>query len=404
MNSYGNLTTPDGRGRPHPLHATAVFGKNEAKLADDTSIAYRLYRKVEATGGRFLLQLPPEIAHYWAIKTLKLGRFRPRPLLDERVLSQTVFGLSFPNPIGMAAGLDKDAEAVDGTLLTGFGFCEVGTLTPRRQDGNPKPRVFRLRDEEAIINHFGFNNKGHSAALKKLNRREFRHGIVGVNLGANKNSADRISDYVAGIRMFVQVASYFVINVSSPNTPDLRQLQEKHNLDELLARVLEVRDQASDVVGRKPVLLKISPDVTLRDLDDIVSVATRRRIDGIIVCNTTTRRSASLQSVAIEGGLSGKPLCALATRLVAETYMRIQGAFPIIGAGGIDSDETAWQRIRAGATLIQLNTALVYHFLSLIDDIKVGLVKRLVGGSYNNISDIIGEDAPYLTAKQWPVN
>jgi dihydroorotate dehydrogenase len=404
MNFHGGFTVQSPDGRAHTLDAPFGSPQGEAKsLPYRPRVDYRIYRALEAAGGKVLLRLPPEIAHWLALQALKRwGRLRPRPLFDEHVLSQEVFGLHFPNPIGSAAGLDKDAQAVDGTLSTGFGFCEVGTLTPNGQKGNlVKPRVDRIRKEEAVVNRFGFNNEGHTAALRRLNRRADRVGIVGVNLGVNKDSIDRVADYVIGINTFAEATNYFVINVSSPNTQGLRRLQEGRNLDDLLARVIDARDKVIGRVGRKPILLKISPDLELNDLDEIVTVAVRRQVDGMIVCNTTTRGPHRLRGIR-EGGLSGRPLRAVATRLIAETYQRVGSAFPLIGVGGIDSDEAAWDRIRAGATLIQIYTGLIYHFISLIDDVKVGLIERLAAGGHTNISDVIGVDVPDLISEPWP--
>jgi dihydroorotate dehydrogenase len=277
----------------------------------------------------------------------------------------------------------------------GFGFVEAGTLTPRPQEGNPRPRVFRLPADQGVINRLGFNNGGHAAAEARLTARRGRanpSAILGINIGANKDSADRAADYVAGVKAFAPYASYFTVNISSPNTPGLRDLQQAAALDDLLARVIEARDGASG--PRRPVVLKIAPDVTLAELDDIVRVARARAIDGMIVGNTTISRPATLRDARVTeaGGLSGQPLFPLATRMLAETFLRVEGAFPLIAAGGISSAETAWQKIRAGATLMQLYSALVYHGPELVGVIKQGLVAKLTteGGT---LADHVGRDA-----------
>jgi dihydroorotate dehydrogenase len=318
-----------------------------------------------------LRRLDPEDAHRTTIAALKL--LPPRaPTPDDPCLAVPAFGLDFPNPVGLAAGFDKDAEVPDAMLVLGFGFVEVGTLTPQPQPGNPRPRAFRLVEDRGVINRYGFNSLGHAPALERLNRRAQR-GVVGVNIGANKDADDRIADYVAGVRAFSSVASYFTINVSSPNTPGLRDLQEPAALAELLARTLEARDAAET---RRPLLLKIAPDLTLAQLDGIVRVARDSRIDGMIVSNTTISRPATLHSPLAKesGGLSGAPLADLATRMLAQTFLRVEKQFPLIGVGGIDSAETALARIEAGATLLQLYSALVYEGPGLAQRIKQGLV------------------------------
>lgn len=318
-----------------------------------------------------LRRLDPEDVHRATIAALKLQPPRA-PTPDDPRLAVSAFGLDFPNPVGLAAGFDKDAEIPDAMLGLGFGFVEVGTLTPRPQPGNPRPRAFRLVADRGVINRYGFNSRGHASALERLKRRAQR-GVVGVNIGANRDADDRISDYVAGVRAFAPVASYFTINVSSPNTPGLRDLQEPAALAELLARTLEAREAAET---RRPLLLKIAPDLTLAQLDGIVRVARDSRIDGMIVSNTTISRPATLHSPLAKesGGLSGAPLADLATRMLAQTFVRVEQQFPLIGVGGIDSAETALARIEAGATLLQLYSALVYEGPGLAQRIKQGLV------------------------------
>ncbi|MCS0495462.1 quinone-dependent dihydroorotate dehydrogenase [Ancylobacter sp. MQZ15Z-1] len=327
----------------------------------------------------FARLIDPESAHGLAIRALSCLPPRRAGADDER-LAVEAFGLAFPNPVGLAAGFDKEAEVPDAMLGAGFGFVEVGTITPRPQPGNPRPRNFRLSEDRGVINRYGFNSGGHGPAKARLVARVMarrgRAGIVGVNVGANKDSTDRAADYVAGIRTFAGLASYFTANISSPNTPGLRDLQEEKALDELLARVIEARDTAAPGV---PLLVKIAPDLALTDLDGVVQVARRRGIDGLIVANTTISRPAGLRAREKDetGGLSGRPLFPLATRMLAESHARVEGAFPLIGVGGIDSAETAIAKIEAGASLIQLYSGLVYEGLGLVERIKAGLLAHL---------------------------
>jgi dihydroorotate dehydrogenase len=347
----------------------------------------------------------PEDAHRLAIQGLRLlPPIRPRP--DDPKLAVRAFGLNFPNPVGMAAGFDKSAEVPDALLRLGFGFVEIGSVTPKPQTGNPRPRLFRLERDEAVINRMGFNNDGADAVLRRLANRAHLSGIVGVNVGANKDSPDRIADYVTLIETFAPVASYFTVNVSSPNTPGLRDLQQAAALDDLLAKVIDARERVRHNAGDSPVLLKIAPDLTLNELDDVVHIARSRRVDGMIVGNTTIARSSTLreQSRAKEqGGLSGRPLFRLSTRMVAETYVRAEGAFPLIGVGGIDSGGAALTKIRAGASLIQLYSSLIYKGLGLVDDIKRDLASTLLRTGRDSLSEIVGADAANITAEDWPV-
>jgi dihydroorotate dehydrogenase len=347
----------------------------------------------------------PEDAHRMAIQGLRLlPPVKMRP--DDHKLAVRAFGLNFPNPIGMAAGFDKSAEVPDALLRLGFGFVEIGTVTPKPQGGNPRPRLFRLERDEAVINRMGFNNDGAEAALRRLAARAHHGGIVGVNVGANKDSADRVADYVKLIETFAPVASYFTVNVSSPNTPGLRNLQQSAALDDLLAKVIDARERVRKNAGDSPVLLKIAPDLSLTELDDVVHIARSRKVDGMIVANTTLARSSALreQSRASEqGGLSGRPLFRLSTRMVAETYVRTEGAFPLIGVGGIDSGGAALTKIRAGASLIQLYSSLVYKGLGLVEDIKNDLASTLLRTGRDSLSEIVGADAAAITAEDWPV-
>jgi dihydroorotate dehydrogenase len=348
--------------------------------------------------------LDAEDAHRLAIRALKIPPF-VKLTPDDGRLAVRAFGLGFPNPIGMAAGFDKNAEVPDALLRLGFGFVEVGTVTPQPQAGNPRPRLFRLDRDEGVINRLGFNGEGADIVLRRLAARAQAGGIVGVNIGANKDSADRIADYVRLIATFAPVVSYFTLNLSSPNTPGLRELQQGRILHQLLARVVEARARASLEAGITPLLIKIAPDLTLNELDDVVAAAREHRVDGMIVGNTTVNRPVTLrdQATAREaGGLSGRPLFALATRVLAETYVRVEGAFPLIGVGGIDSGATALAKIRAGACLIQLYSALVFHGLRLVPAIKSELVNELRRGGHAALDDLVGSDAAARTAEPWP--
>lgn len=363
-----------------------------------------MIRAFDALTLPLLRRLDPEDAHRLALGGLRM--LPPRKALpDDPKLATRAFGLNFPNPIGMAAGFDKNGEVPDALLRLGFGFVEIGSVTPKPQDGNPRPRLFRLEDDSGVINRMGFNNDGAEAVLRRLAARARLGGIVGVNVGANKDSTDRTADYVRLIELFAPVASYFTINVSSPNTPGLRNLQQSAALDDLLARVVDARERVRKNAGDSPLLLKIAPDLTLQELDDVVHIARSRRVDGMIVANTTLSRPATLRDqvrAKEAGGLSGRPLLRLSTRMVAETYVRSEGAFPLIGVGGIDTGGAALMKIRAGASLIQLYSALVYKGLGLIDDIKADLLSTLRRTGRDSLSEIVGADAATITAEPWP--
>ena len=363
-----------------------------------------------------LRALDPEDAHGLTIRMLK---YAPplRAVRDDKRLAVRAFGLNFSNPVGMAAGFDKNAEVPDALLRLGFGFVEVGTITPLPQAGNPRPRVFRLDADGAVINRLGFNSQGADTVLKRLAARAtpsftssasgagWGGGIVGINIGANKDAPDRAADYVRLIERFAAVASYIAINVSSPNTPGLRELQQATALDDLLARVVDARERVTQNAGPTPVLLKIAPDLSLGELDDIVGIARARRVDGMIVGNTTLARPRSLRAVKTAkeaGGLSGRPLFQLATRMLAETYVRAEGLFPLIGAGGIDSGATALAKFRAGASLIQLYSALVFRGLGLVAEIKAALVAALERDRLDSLIELVGTDAADATAESWP--
>ena len=352
----------------------------------------------------FLRALDPEDAHNLALKALRfVPRGRPEP--DPPELKVRAFGLNFPNPIGLAAGFDKNAVAPDALLRLGFGFVEVGSLTPRPQLGNPRPRVFRLEADGGVINRLGFNNGGAAAALARLAARSREGGVVGVNIGANKDSTDRTEDYVRLIETFAAVASYFTVNISSPNTPGLRNLQQAQALDELLSRVIEARESVRARSGLTPVLVKIAPDLTLSELDDVVGVARKHRVDGMIVSNTTISRPSALrdrEKAKEAGGLSGKPLFKLSTRMLAETFVRTENAFPLIGVGGIDSGATAIAKIKAGATLVQLYTGLIYHGIGLVPRMKADIAAALKRGNRDSLAAMVGVDAADITADSWP--
>ena len=362
-----------------------------------------MFGLIDRAARRFLNALDPETGHGLALKALRLVPRSFRPTDDAR-LAVEAFGLRFPNPVGLAAGFDKDGEAVAAVLRAGFGFTEVGTVTPKPQPGNLRPRLFRLPADHAVINRYGFNSGGHAAMLARLTGRAATAGIVGVNIGANKDSPDRATDYVAGTVAFAPVASYFSVNVSSPNTPGLRDLQQAAALDDLLGRVMDAR-AALPLVQRRPVLLKIAPDLALADLDDAVDVARRRMVDGMIVSNTTVSRPPGLRDARLAqetGGLSGRPLFALSTRMLAETFVRVEGAFPLIGVGGIDSGAAALAKIKAGATLVQLYSALVFHGLALVGEIKRELVHELDRTGAADLASFVGVDAAARTAEPWP--
>ena len=326
-------------------------------------------------GQKALFTLDPETAHGLSITGLKTGLVPACAAPRDPRLRVTVAGLSFENPLGMAAGFDKNADVPEALLKLGFGFTEIGTVTPRPQSGNPKPRLFRLVDDRAVINRMGFNNEGHAAVLQRL-ARVSRSAMVGVNIGANKDSEDRVADYVAGIRTFYGVARYFTANVSSPNTPGLRKLQDRESLDILLKAVLAARDEEAAKAGpRIPVFLKIAPDMTEEGLDDIADVSLARGLDGLIVTNTTLSRAglSDLRQASEAGGLSGRPLFDMSTTVLAKMRKRVGAAMPLVGAGGVESAETAAEKIRAGADLVQLYSCMVYEGPSLPSRIVKGL-------------------------------
>ncbi|MGE5561954.1 MAG: quinone-dependent dihydroorotate dehydrogenase [Bacillota bacterium] len=331
--------------------------------------------------------LDAETAHRATINGLKLMPARRPPDLPAS-LRTTVAGLDFPSPVGLAAGFDKDAEVPEQMLSLGFGFVEVGTVTPRPQQGNPRPRLFRLAGDRAVINRMGFNNKGQAAAFERLLRCKRAHGIVGVNIGANKDSGDRIADYAEGVRAMSPVADYLTINISSPNTPGLRQLQDEGSLRALLSAVGEAREPK-----RPPIFLKVAPDLGEGEPDQIVRVAIQHRIDAIIVANTTVSRPLLKSKARDEGGgLSGEPLKPLALKALREFRAASGGDIPLIGVGGIADAEDAWERIRAGASLVQLYSAMVYEGPGIARRIAIGLAERLKREGFANIADAVGTE------------
>ena len=329
--------------------------------------------------------LDPERAHRLTIKALKLMPPR-RPPDFPASLRTTVAGLDFPTPIGLAAGFDKDAEVPEQMLSIGFGFVEIGTVTPLPQAGNPRPRLFRLRQDAAVINRMGFNNSGQPAAYGRLIQCTHMHGIIGVNIGANKDSKDRIADYANGVRAMAPLARYLTINISSPNTPGLRQLQDEGALKALLSAVNEARPKSGP-----PVFLKVAPDLGEGEPDQIARVAIQHGIDAIIIGNTTVARPPLKSRFASEqGGLSGAPLKPLALKALREFRAACGGEIPLIGVGGISTADDAWERIKAGASLVQLYTAMVYGGPGIASRIARGLAKRLKREGYANIADAVG--------------
>lgn len=343
--------------------------------------------------GPLARMLPAETAHEMAVRALASGLWPGMEPVRSPALAQDVFGLSFPNPVGLAAGFDKNAEAIDGLLGQGFGFVEAGTVTPISQPGNPRPRLFRLAEDEAIINRLGFNNQGVHSFAHNLQRRR-KTGIVGANLGKNKDSLDFVHDYVTCLRAVYAHADYITINISSPNTVGLRDLQQKNALGELMRTMGTTRREMEASHGRKPILYKIAPDLTMQDKEDIAGTALECAVDGLIVTNTTIERPASLKNTAKteRGGLSGKPLTALSLVTLRDIYRLTDGKLPLIGVGGISSADDAYARILAGASLIQLYTALVYQGFGLVRRINDGLAAMLARDGFATVRDAVGKE------------
>ena len=347
---------------------------------------------------KILHRLDPESAHALTIRGLQMGfgTFMGQTHgADDDSLKTNVFGLTFPNPVGLAAGFDKDAETVDPMLRMGFGFVEAGTVTPKLQPGNAKPRLFRLTEDEAVINRFGFNSKGLKPFRARLTLIGKHKGIIGANVGANKDSEDRTGDYVAGISALYGLSHYFTVNISSPNTPGLRALQSREALAELVGRVLDIRQEkmAADA-PYIPILIKIAPDLLDQDISDIAEVTKNSGIDGLIVSNTTIERPESLKSKhrAEAGGLSGAPLMKKSTEALSLIYQATGGTVPLVGVGGIKSGADAYAKIRAGASLIQLYSALVYQGPTLVNSIKQDLAALLKADEFTSVVDAVGAD------------
>jgi dihydroorotate dehydrogenase len=336
-----------------------------------------------------LRALDPEDAHGLAIQALKAG-LGPRGGADDPILATEIAGLALPNPIGLAAGFDKNAEAFGPMLRAGFGFAECGTVTPLPQAGNPRPRLFRLTEDRAVINRMGFNNAGLEAFAGRLDRRG--PGVVGANIGANKDAADRIGDYVTGLVRLWGRASYFTINISSPNTPGLRALQTRAALEELLGRLAEARD-GLPAEGRAPIFLKVAPDLEAGEPAAIVETVAAHALSGIIISNTTVSRPPLASRFAGEnGGLSGAPLKALALGMLRDFARAAAGRLVLIGAGGIGSGADAYARIRAGASAVQLYSALVFEGPGLVARIKRDLAARLRADGFARVRDAVGAD------------
>ncbi|WP_378944499.1 quinone-dependent dihydroorotate dehydrogenase [Mesorhizobium sp. ANAO-SY3R2] len=342
---------------------------------------------LDRLGRHLLFSFDAEAAHGMSIKALRCGLpVGGRAPRDAR-LNVKVAGLDFPNPLGMAAGYDKNAEVPDALLSLGFGFAEIGTVTPLPQAGNPKPRIFRLVEDDAVINRLGFNNEGHDACEKRLAARFGRPGIVGVNIGANKDSTNRITDYVKGVKRLARYASYLTVNISSPNTPGLRNMQAREQLAELLVAVMIARAEAGQPV---PIFLKIAPDLHEAELEDIAGEVTEKGIDGVIVSNTTITRPAlrSPTHTGETGGLSGKPLFQRSTAVLARMRKLLGPQRAIIGVGGVDSTETALEKIRAGADLVQLYTGMIYAGPSLPARIVRGMADFAGREGLKSISEL----------------
>ena len=339
--------------------------------------------------------LDPELAHGVTLRALSQGLAPARREADDSILATRVWGLDFANPVGLAAGFDKDAAAIGALLGLGFGFVEVGSITPQPQGGNPRPRIFRLPEDRAVINRLGFNSKGMAAAAANLAawRAAGRPGLVGVNLGKNKESADAAADYAAGAKALACYADYLVVNVSSPNTPGLRALQGRAELAQLIAAVRPALEP-SPGAATPPLLLKIAPDLAEADLADIAAVALEGAVDGLIATNTTIARPAGLSGRHRDesGGLSGRPLFDPSTRVLAQIYRLTQGRLPLIGLGGVASGAEAYAKIRAGASLVQLYTGLVYEGPALIPRIKRELAALLRRDGFKALSEAVGAD------------
>lgn len=351
-----------------------------------------LIRALSSVALPALRSLDPERAHALTIKALSLINRTPTVEPDDPRLRVQAFGLEFPNPIGLAAGFDKNAEVTEAMLGFGFGFVEAGTVTPRAQTGNPKPRIFRLVEDRAVINRLGFNNGGIEPARRRLGAVQGRPGIRGINIGANKDAADRVADYVTGLRALGPLGAYVTVNISSPNTPGLRGLQNKDELNALLQAVMDAR---RELPKRVPLLVKIAPDLDEHASADIAELALAHAVDGLIVSNTTIARPASLKSRHAReiGGLSGAPLFAPSTEILRRMRRLTQGRIALVGVGGVRSGAEAYAKINAGATLVQLYTALTYEGPALVTAIKRELLQLMERDGVRSINDAVGTAA-----------
>jgi dihydroorotate dehydrogenase len=337
-----------------------------------------------------LRRLGPEDAHGLAVWSLSLG-LGPRAGRDDPILATDLAGLQLPNCVGLAAGFDKNAEAVGGLIASGFGFVECGTVTPLPQAGNPRPRLFRLTEDRAVINRMGFNNQGLEAFAGRLERRPRRRGVVGANLGANKESPDRIGDYVTGLERLWRLADYFTVNVSSPNTPGLRALQGRAALDDLFGRLGEARARLTAQDRPRPVFLKVAPDLEPDEPASIVGACLAHGVDGIIVSNTTVERPGTLRSTSrVEtGGLSGAPLFEPSTRRLRDFAEAAQGRLVLVGAGGIRTGDDAFAKLRAGASAVQVYTAMIYEGPGLVGRLKRQLAQRLRAEGFRSVAEAV---------------
>jgi len=340
----------------------------------------------------FLFSLDPETAHDLAIKTLKINPFPSKmfEVEDEQMLKIKLLGKNFPNPVGLAAGFDKSAEAYNSLLKLGFGFVEVGTVTPLKQFGNPKPRIFRLEGDGALINRLGFNNDG-IEIIKNRIKSDGKKGVLGINIGPNKDTKDQKNDFCLGLKNFFDIADYITINISSPNTEGLRDFHDQEKLKDLLLALNKIKKENKTHI---PLLLKVSPDIQDNHISGIIDVATKSDISAIIITNTTDGNRDNLKSkIKEQGGLSGEPLQQISTNMIKKFYKKLNGKIPIIGVGGVNSGKSAYEKIVAGASLLQLYTGFVYRGPSAAKDIKKELIQILKAEGLNNIKEAIGKGA-----------
>jgi len=339
----------------------------------------------------FLFNLDPETAHDLAIKSLKFNLLPSKvfKVEDEQMLNIKLLGKNFPNPIGLAAGFDKSADAYNSLLKLGFGFVEVGTVTPLEQYGNPKPRIFRLEEDRALINRLGFNNDGMKTIKNRISSNG-KSGILGINIGPNKDTKDQKNDFCLGLKKFFDLADYITVNISSPNTEGLRDFHDQEKLNDLLLTLNKIKKENKTDIS---LLLKVSPDISDNQISEIADVATKNNISAIILTNTTNGNRDNLVSEIKkeEGGLSGKPLQQISTNMIKKFYKQLNGKIPIIGVGGINSGKSAYEKIIAGASLLQLYTGLVYKGPSIVKDIKKELIKILKNDGLDNIKRAVGK-------------